>query len=251
MHRRRTALVISALAASLLLAACGTSTASNAPGDTGSAATPGGQATPAATATVTQGPTATLGNIGGAATGLSNLSSYKVTMSGSGGTGPFSVELIRINGASPALSMTEIAGSVSFRVIEIGTDNWVDTGAGVYVKNSMPSSSLDAMLGAFDPGRIFSSTNASQDLSGLENKGVESKNGVQAIHLHGDSSTPLPAGASPIPAGASVDLWVAADGGYLVALEAVGLSSASGALTSFTIEITNINDPSLTVAPPS
>jgi hypothetical protein len=250
MQPRRTTLVLSIFAASTLLAACGTSTASNGPGESGSAATSGAQGTPSAA--TTPAPGATLGNVGGAANGLSNLSSYKITMAGSFGTGPFNVEFIRINGTSPALSFSETAGSaVVFRVIEIGTDNWVDQGTGTFVKNSVPNSSLEGMMGAFDPGTIFASASKDQNLSALDNKGVESKNGVQAVHLHGDQNTQLPAGASPIPAGATIDLWVAADGGYLVALEVVGMPNDSGGSSNFSIEVSNINDSSLKVLPPS
>lgn len=250
MYPRRATLVLSLFAATTLLAACGTSTASTAPGQSGAAATPGAQGTPGVA--TTPAPGATLGNIGGAASGLSNLSSYKITMAGAGGTGPFNVEFVKINGASPATSFTETSGSaVVFRVIEIGPDNWVDQGTGTFAKNAVPNTSLDGMMGAFDPGTIFRNASQGQDLNALENKGVESKNGVQAVHLHGDQNTQLPAGASPIPAGATIDLWVAADGGYLVALEVVGMPSDSAGLSNFSIEVTNINDPSLTVSPPA
>lgn len=246
MHPRRATLALSILAATVLVAACGTSTASTAPGQSGSAATPGGEATPAP-----GGPQATIGNVGGAANSLSNLASYKVSMTGTGGTGPFSVEIVVINSPTRAKSLTETAGSVVFRIIEIGTDNWVDEGSGTFVKNSMPSGSLDQLMSAFDPGTMFASANASQDLAALQNVGVESKNGVQAIHLHGDQNTQLPAGASPIPPGATIDLWLAVDGQYLVALEAHGINGTAGQMTDFSIEITNINDSSLTVSPPS
>jgi hypothetical protein len=248
MHRRRTALVISMLAASSLLAACGTSSSSAAPGDTAGAGSPGAQTTPAPGATAAPGQT--IGDLSGAASALANLSSYKVTMAGSAGTGPFNVELVKINGASPATSFIETSGSaVVFRVILIGTDNWVDQGTGTYAKNLVPNSTLTGMMGAFDPGTMFSNASRVANFGALENKGAESKNGVQAIHLHADQNTQLPAGASPIPAGATIDLWVAVDGQYLVALETVGFGAVSG--TDLTIEVTNINDPSLTVTPPS
>ncbi len=246
MHLRRAKLVLAIIAVTAVLAACGTSNASTAPGGSGAAAqgTPGAATTPA--------PGATIGDVGGAASSLSHLSSYKITMSGSGTTSAFNVEFVKINGATPATSFTETSGSVVvFRVIEIGPDNWVDSGTGTFAKNSMPSATIDGMMGAFDPGTIFGNASKSDDLNALENKGVESKNGVQAIHLHGDQNTQVPAGASPIPAGATIDLWVATDGGYLVALEVVGMASPGGGLSNFTIEVSNINDASLTITPPS
>jgi len=248
MDSRRAKLVLSIFAAGALVAACGTSSGSTAPGGSEPAATAGAQSTPAPGATAAPGQT--LGDLSGAAGALANLSSYKVTMAGTG-TGPFNVELIRINGSSPALSFIETAGSaVVFRVIEIGTDNWVDQGTGTYAKNVVPSSSLAGMMGAFDPGTMFSNATRVANFGALENKGVESKNGVQAVHLHADQNTQLPAGASPIPAGATIDLWVAVDGGYLVGLETVGFGAASGGV-DLSIEVSNINDSSLQVLPPS
>ncbi len=248
MQPRRAKLVLSIFAVSSLLAACGTSSGSTGPGESGSAATAGAQGTPAPGATAAPGQT--IGDLSGAATALANLSSYKVTMVGSG-TGPFNVELIKINGSSPATSFIETSGSVVvFRVIEIGTDNWVDQGTGTYAKNLVPNSSLAGMMGAFDPGTMFSNASKLANFDRLENKGVETKNGVQSIHLHADQNTQLPASASPIPAGATIDLWVAVDGQFLVGLETVGFGPVSGGV-DLTIEITNINDSSLTVTAPS
>lgn len=249
MHPQRAKLVLSIVAVSALLAACGTSSASTGPGESGAAATSGTQGTPAPGAT--EAPGQTVGDLSGAATALANLSSYKVTMAGAGGTGPFNVELIRINGSSPALSFIETSGSkVLFRVIEIGTDNWVDQGTGTYAKNLVPNTTLTGMMSAFDPGVMFSNTSKIANFDRLENKGTESKNGIQSIHLHADQNTQLPAGASPIPAGATIDLWVAVDGGYLVGLETVGFGAASGGV-DLSIEVSNINDSSLTVTAPS
>ena len=84
----------------------------------------------------------------------------------------------------------------------------------------------------------------------VQDGGVESKNGVQAIHLRGDQSTVFAAGQPTLPPGATVDVWVSTDGQYLVALEESGLASSTGP-TSVKVEITNINDPSLTVKAPS
>ena len=56
----------------------------------------------------------------------------------------------------------------------------------------------------------------------------------------------------PVPAGAVADIWVATEGGYLVALEASGLTgSGNGSFSSINVELTNVNDPSLKVEPPA
>ena len=89
------------------------------------------------------------------------------------------------------------------------------------------------------------------ELAYLQNMGTEQKNGQNAVHLHADQNTPLPAGSSPIPAGTLFDMWVAADGGYLVALEATGLLSTDATVGSIQIELTNVNDPTLKIEAPA
>jgi hypothetical protein len=71
---------------------------------------------------------------------------------------------------------------------------------------------------------------------------------------HGDGalcSTAVPAGQPTIPPGGTVDPWVATDGNYLVALEVNGMTTTSSSPTSVKLEVTNINDPSLSVSAPS
>ena len=60
-----------------------------------------------------------------------------------------------------------------------------------------------------------------------------------------------PAGQPSIPPGGTIDVWVATDGNYLVALEFNGVAEVGGGATSGQLEVTNINDPSLTVSPPA
>ena len=74
---------------------------------------------------------------------------------------------------------------------------------------------------------------------------MEQKNGVQAHHVRIDSTSILGA-AGAIPAGAAIDVWVA-DAGYLVAWEMSGFESGA----DFSIQVTNVNDPSNKVEKPS
>jgi hypothetical protein len=241
MHPRRIPVVLSLIAAASLLAACSGAASSGAP----AATTPGALAT---TVAATTNPEASV-DVGGAATGLSNLSSYKITMQLTGDVSTL-VEIIAVNGATPARQVTTTSGSEVIRIVEIGSDVWVDSGTGTFVKDVMTKAQADAMLGGLDPGTFMANINKSGELGAMQNKGTEQKNGVNATHLHADDTTPVPAGASPIPAGAVADLWVAVDGGYLVALEATGFGGTT-AKTDISMEVTNINDPTLSVAPPS
>jgi len=125
----------------------------------------------------------------------------------------------------------------------------VDAGTGQYVKNMMPQAALDSITKAFDPAAMLGGMNSRGDLKALLSTGTETKNGVQAHHLHADSTTAMPCGAA-IPPGASYDIWTAADGGFLVSMQATGLPSTGGGPTGMSIDVTNINDASLKVTPP-
>jgi len=236
----RVRLIVLSLLVALALGACGTAAGTAAPGATTSA-------TEAATgAPATQAPAASI-DVGGSASALAKLSSYKVTMQ-IVGTSSSSVETVVVNGATPAKEVTETTGSRVVRFVEIGQDVWVDQGTGTFVKSAIPKASVDAMLQPFDLAVLLGSMQRQPDFSLLQNMGTEQKNGQSATHLHADQNTPLPAGSSPIPAGTVFDVWIATDGGYLMAIEASGISST---LSSLQIELTNVNDPSLKVEPPA
>lgn len=239
MHAPRLGLaaVLRALAVITLVAACSSAAGTASPGATAGS-------TPPATGATSQAPGASI-DVSGAAAGLSNLSSYKVSAEAAGAN----VEVIVVKGPPRARQIVEVGGSTSIRIVQIGDDVWFDSGSGTFVKNVLPASSVDEMIKGFDPGVIMATLVArAPEINTIAPVGVESKNGVQAQHIHADSSTPLPPGASPIPAGAVFDLWVAVDGGYLVALEATGMSSTA---SDIKLEVTNINDPALTVTPPA
>jgi hypothetical protein len=166
------------------------------------------------------------------------------------GSDSANIEQTIVNGTPPARSYSQTVGSVTLRIIEIGDDVYVDQGTGKFVKNAMPKATVDAMLQAFDPGSLLGAMKSQPELAFLENKGVEQKNGVSAVHMHADQNTPVPAGQSPVPAGAVIDIWIATEGNYLVALEASGMDTGS-TVQSIQLEVTNINDPSLAITAPS
>jgi hypothetical protein len=248
MHPRRLPVVLSLVASLALVAACGSAAGTASPG-AATQGTTGTQAPAATQATGTQGPAATI-DLGNATGGLANLSSYKVTMVLTGSSA-LNVETVVVNGATPGRSVMETSGSTVLRVIEIGPDVWVDQGSGTYVKNAIPKTTVDAMMAAFDPVLLFANIQKNPDVGYLQNQGTETHNGINSVHLHADSTTPLPAGATPIPAGTVFDMWVAADGGYLVGLEGKGLAATGSETDSVSIELSNVNDPSLTVTPPA
>jgi len=252
--------VVFVLSVTGLLAACGGSSATAAPvapaAVGGSPASGGAPSQPSAAPSVPVAsvvPTAaqpSVGDLSNAATALSNVSSYKVSITTTGGTNPGSETMVVVRKPTPAESFTAITASHTTRIVEIGSTVWIDEGTGTFVKTAIPASALSGMTSAFDPGTFLQRANKSTPLSALQTIGVETKNGVQAIHLRADHSTAVPAGQPTLPPGGTLDLWVSADGNYLVALELNGLISSSG-ITSVKLEVTNINDPSLSVSAPN
>jgi len=187
--------------------------------------------------------------VSGSATALSNLTSYKVTITTTGGSDSGGATIVVVRKPVPAESFTSTFGGHTIRLISIGTSVWMDEGAGTFVKNAIPASVALSMTSSFDPGTFLVAMNKHGQLKLLQTVGIEQKNGVQTVHLHGDHSTPVPAGQPTIPPGGTIDLWVAVDGSYLVAIEGVGIKDASN--SSFKLEVTNVNDSSLTVSPPA
>jgi hypothetical protein len=248
MRPRRLPALLSLVASLALVAACGSASGSGSPGAT----TAGTQGAGATEAPATQGSGATPGpqasfDFSNATGGLASLTSYKISLQ----VGGADIETTIINGPVAAKQVTETVGSKVIRAIEIGNDTWLDEGTGTYVKNALPKSAVDAMFGAYDPVMLFSAVQSQPELAYLQNMGTESKNGINAVHFHADQNTQLPAGASAIPAGTVFDMWVAADGGYVVAIEASGLDSSGVSTSELKIEVSNVNDSSLSVTPPA
>jgi hypothetical protein len=257
--------VLLVLGITVLLAACGSSSATTAPaaaaasaGASASAGVPSQPSTApsvpatsaAPSAASSSAPLPSVGDLSNSASALSNVSSYKVSITTTGGTNPGTETIVVVRKPALAESMTAITGGKTTRIVVVGAAVWIDEGTGTFVKNAIPASALAAMTSAFDPGTFLARANKSMPLSALQTIGVETKNGVQAIHVRADHSTAVSAGQPTIPPGGTVDLWVATDGNFLVALEVNGMATAGGP-TSVKLEVTNINDPSLSVSAPS
>jgi hypothetical protein len=222
---------------------------SAAPTSAATAATTVTPAAPTASAAPSATPFPSVGNLANSATALSDVSSYEVSITLTGGSRPGTETLIVVRKPVFAESITATAGGKTTRLIVAGSSVWVDEGTGTFVKNTIPASALSAMTSAFDPGTFLHRVSASVPLSALQNLGVETKNGVQAIHVRADHSTAVPAGKATIPPGGTVDVWVSTDGQYLVALEESGIVSGTGP-TGVKLEVTHINDSSLSVSAP-
>ena len=249
MFHRRTKIVV-ALISTMALAACTGSTStpvagnSNAPDS--SAAVPSTTSSSAPSSAASAAPSSASAELGQAGAAMANLDSYQAHIIMANGT----ADLIVIRKPAPAESFTATEAGRKIRVVEIGTTIWVDEGTGTFVKNAGPAGALSGMMSGFDPATMFGAFSKAKLLQYLTPVGSEQKNGVGALRFHGDSSTVGPNGAT-IPPGGTLDIWVASDGGYLVAFEGHAISGNGATKGDISIEITNINDPANAVSPPN
>ncbi len=267
MALRQTHLAVLAIGVTALLAACGGSSATKAPAAAASGvvapASAGALSQPsaappaqAASAAPSSAPQPSVGDVANSASGLASLTSYKLSLATSGGSRDVNITIVVVRKPSFAESVTESTGGHTTRMVIVGTTLWMDEGTGTFVKTPLPPSAIQTMTAGFDPGVSLQEINKNGTLSVLKTVGVETKNGVQAIHLHGDHSTPMPAGQPTIPPGGTIDIWIATNGNYLVAMEWNGIAESgptpsANFPTSAKWEITNINDPTLSVSVPS
>jgi len=142
-----------------------------------------------------------------------------------GGTNPTNAEVTVVR--SPLQEQLIINDKPPLRAILIGTTDWVDQGTGTYVKNGEPISLLQTQFDIFDPGTFLASLNKNTQFQRVPPMGVETKNGVQAVHYHADQSTALNPPNPTVPPGAAFDIWISTDHDYLVALEYSGLKNTT------------------------
>lgn len=253
--RHLTRLAALTIATGLIVAACGSSTASSsAAASTEASAAPSVEApsaapseapasqAPAESAAPSVGalPTFDLEALTGAIPGVD---SYRTSTS-VGGVKQYESVVVTKPELSKAITVYDDKGNVSNRYVIIGKDAWQAEGAdGAF--NSVPSQLATSFLVAFDPA-VMLGAYANIDWANVAtNQGMEEKNGVQAHHVRIDSTSLLGA-AGAMPAGAAIDVWVA-DAGYLVAWEMTGFPDNA----DFSIQVTNVNDPTNKVEKPS
>ena len=135
-------------------------------------------------------------------------------------------------------------------IIRIADKAWMKQGALDYVE--VPAATITALTQMLAPEQLLGAFQGQDAFQYLTAVGTETKNGVQATHYHVDDQTQLPAGSETLPPGMMGDIWVSEDG-FLVAVEMSGLNTdvaGQGTIESMSIQVTNINDPALTVEEP-
>ena len=83
---------------------------------------------------------------------------------------------------------------------------------------------------------------------GWEKLGDESKNGVDTGHYHADAAD-VPTFAAELGPDATMDVWLAAEGGYLVSMTLSG--TQAGKPVAMSMDLSRVNDPSIAIAAPN
>jgi hypothetical protein len=262
-HAPLKALAIAALAFGLVGAGCDMPIARSTPRPSRLVATP--EPRPTATPTeIDEGPTQRPEPTGGldligAADALADLDSYRVTVASRGlvpattATGQVTMTSTLVQGPDPAaeFTMTGVDGYPGghLQAIVIGEEAWLRSGTGGWSKSPGGAADFDAAFTTLSPIDLVSDF---EGLAGaLERVGPQRRNGQQAIRYRsteGDEE----AIAAGLTLG-TMDLWLAADDGELVALAIEGTWDVDGAATPIllTIDITHVNDPANRISPPA
>jgi hypothetical protein len=256
--RLSTTLALLALAV-LIVAACGGATSPS----------PSAVSTPEPTpsATPTDEPTDSAGptddddtDLTGAAAALDALDGYQVDLSVSGivpaASGASGVTMTAIlDRANDAVDFTMSGfeglgtGDDSFRVILIGDDAWIDLGTGTFLAQPGGAAAFEGMVESLSPTALLGSI-PDDGFGDLQPVGDEDKNGVATTHYRLDST--VPGFADSLGEDGEADIWIAADGGYLVSMVMSGVTDVDGVSTAIemSFDVSRINDPSIDVQPP-
>ena len=230
MTRNRSRLTAPLLAFMLLTAACGGTAETAAPGTTASPTTAGGQPSPSDPIAI---PTFDLGGLVGS---LEDFDSYRVRVATNG-----EVQYDATVVTKPVLSR-DVTLQDGTRIVAIGDEAWMGSGDTL---QSVPASMTAGLLSAFDPVMLAGAFASPGAMTGADDLGTEQKNGVSARHYRIESGSVVGSLAS-MPPGSSIDLWIA-DEGYLTSMAVVGMDAGIG---SFTLDVTNVNDPANSVERP-
>ena len=242
-------LVLSAVIA-VALAGCSGGSATVAPSGTGATGATGAPTDSTQPASV---------GLGGAASVLSALDSYKYTMTLVGGSVVTQIEMLPGVSISDPNTPVTIKGTVvsqpdkgvdikiaDFHMIAIGGFDYFDTGAGF--TQASDTGLVDTLL----PVQAFSTAIDPTAVSGYDKIGTESKNGVQADHYQASKSAlGYLASIAGVEGTWTSDVWVATDGGYPVSMAVVAKASDNTIAYEILFDITAINAASNNVAAPT
>jgi hypothetical protein len=242
------------------VAACSNGTATPAPATNGPTATAtAANQSAAASRSASNGGS----SLSGAAANLANLASYKFTMTLAGD--PATAVLTMLDAAS-ATDNTPVTyhgtvivkpapaadiSLVGLHVIEIGGSDYMDVGGnGGFIKTDVQSPSI---LDSLSPAQMFSSMVDGSTVSGYNEVGSDTKDGVIANHYQASPAALAQYASVQGLASATwtADIWLATDGGYPVSMAIVATAKDNTIPYETNFDITNVNDPANNVAAPT
>ena len=267
-QRQTRGLLIFAVAAAISLSACGGGSATPTP--PASTATSTGASQPTATGQATAAVTVDLGS---ALAALEGVTSYKFTMTETGGSLGDTLSMLPIPQTGiPSFTMSgtvilkpakagDVTVKATLHVISIGGFDYADIGlTGAFTKNDSATTSL---IDSLSPIAVYSSTfGSSFDFAaGFNKKGSETKNGVDS-----DFYQATDAGSAALAELGSVaglgdltwtgEIWVAKKGGYPVSMTITASSlatatSEASVMYARSFDITKVNDAGNKVTAPT
>lgn len=193
-----------------------------------------------------------------AANALADLDSYRVTVASRGlmeattadGTVTMTSTLIQGEAPAAAFTMRGVAGldGGSLEAIVIGDEAWLRSGGGRWIRSPGGAADFDAAFTTLSPIDLVAGF---EELAASINRiADEQKNGIPSIRYRAESGDPEAAAAGLT--GGRADLWLAAEAGYLVALEIDGTWDVDGSPTPIflQIDVAGVNDPANRISPP-
>jgi hypothetical protein len=252
---RRSLVALLAVVA-LATSACSGSSGTSTPSGTGSLATS------AATQTGQDAANGGAGSaLGGAASNLANITSYKFSMTLAGDP---AASVMSIVGQDTSTAPVTYSGTVivkpdkaadinlsGLHVIEIGGYDYMDMGStGGFLRSTAQNPSL---VDSLSPGQMFSSMLDSAAVAGYNKVGSESKSGVDADHYQASASALAEYGSIVgLPTATwSGDIWIATNGGYPVSVSIIAKAKDNSIAYEMLFDITNINDAANQVTAPT
>lgn len=264
-------LVVLLVGLALLVAACG-GTASSGPGDSSG---PSAEASSEPSVAPSDAPTGSEEPTAGtdfspAADNLNNLDSYKfsveiVTANVTGGTGvtegTTTMSGTVINAPSKASTLHLVSkdkdGTVTddTEIVIIDTSVWLRSGGATGEWQAIPAAQapiFTQLMDGFRPEKLFALYFVP---IGTDNTvvGDEDRNGVPTTHYRGgEEVAAILGGIAGVQGSWTSDVWIARDGGYLVASEAgvEGSDANGGGSFSLIVNITDIESADNVVEPP-
>ena len=243
------------------VAACGGSTTSSSPSE---APAPASEA-PASVAPPSEAPASQAAgpDVGAAAQALDDVQKYALDLTVSGlmqtAEGASGITMSGVVDRATEAYQFDMSGVAGFEAlggsgisfILIGPDAWISTGDGNYIPTPGGASMFSQFTEGLAPQALLGMVPPSA-LQGMTPVGTEEKNGVATTHYRvtGADSPPV---AEGLGADSAIDVWIADEGNYMVAMVLDGTMDVSGAATpiEMSMDISRINDESIAIEAPN